>query len=110
VHQLRSALVTFERLGATTWTERVRAELRAAGGRPRRRRDWSTSEELTPQQLQVALTIAQGLTNSEAAAELFVSRKTIEFHLGNIYRKLGLRSRTELTRHFATTEAHHAGR
>jgi DNA-binding CsgD family transcriptional regulator len=108
--QLRSALLTFERLGATPWAKRAQAELRAAGGRPRPRRDWSTTEELTPQELQVALTIAQGLTNPEAAATLFLSRKTIEFHLGNVYRKLGLRSRTELTRHFTTTGALDAGR
>jgi DNA-binding CsgD family transcriptional regulator len=52
---------------------------------------------LTPQELQVALVIAEGATNAEAAATLFVSPKTIEFHLTNIYRKLGVRSRSELT-------------
>jgi DNA-binding CsgD family transcriptional regulator len=108
--QLRSALATFEQLGATPWAERARAELRAAGARPRRRADWSAARELTAQELQVALTIAQGLTNPEAAVALFLSRKTIEFHLGNVYRKLGLRSRTELTRRLATTGALDRGR
>jgi DNA-binding NarL/FixJ family response regulator len=52
---------------------------------------------------QVALTIAKGATNREAAAALFLSLKTIEFHLANIYRKLGLRSRSELTRNILET-------
>lgn len=53
---------------------------------------------LTPQELQVAALVAGGSTNKEAAASLFLSAKTIEFHLGNVYRKLGIRSRTELAR------------
>ena len=51
---------------------------------------------LTPQELQVALTVAAGATNKEAAAALFLSTKTVEFHLSNAYRKLNLRSRAEL--------------
>jgi DNA-binding CsgD family transcriptional regulator len=57
-----------------------------------------TSASLTPQELQVALVVAKGATNSEAAAVLFLSVKTIEFHLRNAYRKLGIRSRVELAR------------
>jgi DNA-binding CsgD family transcriptional regulator len=53
---------------------------------------------LTPQELQVALQVARGSTNREVAAALFLSTKTIEFHLRNLYRKLGIRSRTELVR------------
>ena len=53
-------------------------------------------EELTPHELQVALLVAQGLTNREAGTALFLSPKTIEHHLSAIYRKLGLRSRTQL--------------
>jgi DNA-binding CsgD family transcriptional regulator len=53
---------------------------------------------LTAQELLVAMTVAQGMTNREAAAALFLSPKTVEFHLGNIYRKLGVRSRTVLVR------------
>lgn len=56
---------------------------------------------LTPQELHVALAVADGATNKEAAGALFISAKTVEFHLGHIYRKLGLRSRTELARHIA---------
>jgi DNA-binding NarL/FixJ family response regulator len=53
---------------------------------------------LSPRELQVALTVAAGATNREAAARLFLSEKTIERHLGSVYRKLGVRSRTELAR------------
>ena len=61
----------------------------------RRRSDPDTSQ-LTPQELQVALVVARGATNKEAAAQLYLSPKTIEKHLGSVYTKLGLRSRTEL--------------
>ena len=93
--QLRTALETFERLGARPWAERASDELRATGERIARR-DPTASERLTPQELQIALTVARGATNREAGAALFLSPKTIEFHLGRVYRKLGLRSRTEL--------------
>lgn len=53
-------------------------------------------EELTPQELQVALTVAGGLSNKAAAAQLFLSTKTIEAHLHRAYRKLGIHSRDEL--------------
>jgi DNA-binding CsgD family transcriptional regulator len=54
--------------------------------------------QLTPQELQVALVVAGGATNIEAGAQLFLSPKTIEYHLSNAYRKLGIRSRAELVR------------
>jgi DNA-binding CsgD family transcriptional regulator len=92
---LRAALETFERLGAAPWAEHAAAELRATGERVRRRSDPDTSQ-LTPQELQVALVVARGATNKEAAAQLYLSPKTIEKHLGSVYTKLGLRSRTEL--------------
>jgi DNA-binding CsgD family transcriptional regulator len=95
--ELREALAVFERLGAQPWAERARRELRASGERVRRGSPAAT-EQLTPQELQVALEVARGSTNREAAAALFLSLKTIEFHLRNIYRKLGIRSRTELVR------------
>jgi DNA-binding CsgD family transcriptional regulator len=94
---LRAALETFERLGAAPWAEHAAAELRATGERVRRRSDPDTSQ-LTPQELQVALVVARGATNKEAAAQLYLSPKTIEKHLGSGYTKLGLRSRTELAR------------
>ena len=95
--ELREALAAFERLGAQPWAERARSELRASGERVRRGSP-TAAEQLTPQELQVALEVARGSTNREAAAALFLSPKTIEFHLRNIYRKLGIRSRTELVR------------
>lgn len=93
---LRPALETFERLGAEPWADRTRAELRACG--ERRTGTARRSESLTAQELQVALLVAEGASNRDAAAALFVSPKTIEFHLSNVYRKLGVASRTQLVR------------
>jgi DNA-binding CsgD family transcriptional regulator len=100
---LRGALATFETLGATPWAEQAAAHLRATGEHVRQRSDPDTSE-LTPQELQVALIVVRGATNKEAAAQLFLSPKTIEKHLGAAYAKLGLRSRAELARVFAARE------
>jgi DNA-binding CsgD family transcriptional regulator len=97
--RLRAAIATFDSLGAGPWAERARAELRASGERARRRS--SPVEALTQQELAVARLVVSGATNREAAATLFVSPKTIEFHLANTYRKLHVRSRTELVRTFA---------
>ena len=69
--------------------------------RLRRRQSWE-EEELTPQELQIALHVARGMTNRQVGAALFLSHKTIEFHLGRIYRKLNMRARAELIRRFAT--------
>jgi DNA-binding CsgD family transcriptional regulator len=102
--QLHAALEAFEQLGAEPWAEQARAELRATGERVRRRAQ-PTLAELTPQELQVALLVTRGATNKEAAAQLFLSPKTIERHLGSIYAKLGVRSRTELTAVFAPPPA-----
>jgi DNA-binding CsgD family transcriptional regulator len=99
--QLRAALQTFERLGAGPWEDRARAELRASGERLRRRQPHE-AEELTPQELQIAIQVAEGKSNKDVGAALFISHKTVEFHLGRIYRKLGIRSRAELIRRFAT--------
>jgi DNA-binding CsgD family transcriptional regulator len=97
--QLGEALTTFNRLGATAWARRAEAELGATGITARRRPTGeATTERLTPQELQVALVVADGATNAEAAARLFLSAKTIEFHLSNAYRKLGIRSRSALVR------------
>jgi DNA-binding CsgD family transcriptional regulator len=98
--QLRAALEAFEQLGAEPWAEQARAELRATGERLRQRTG-APLGELTPQELQVALVVARGATNKEAAAQLYLSPKTIEKHLGSTYMKLGLRSRTELAAAFA---------
>jgi DNA-binding CsgD family transcriptional regulator len=92
---LEAALDTFERLGAAPWAERARQELRASG-QATRRRDPSTLWQLTPQELQVARFVAQGLPTREVAAQLFLSPRTVEFHLRNVFGKLGISSRTQL--------------
>ena len=97
---LKLALETFEAQGAEAWADRVRAELRASGETLRRRKAWEV-EELTPQELQISIHVARGMTNREVGAALFLSHKTIEFHLGRIYRKLKMHSRAELIRRFA---------
>ena len=98
--QLREALEAFEDQSAEAWIERTRAELRASGETLRRRKSWE-EEELTPQELQIALHVARGMTNREVGAALFLSHKTIEFHLGRVYRKLDMHSRAELISRFA---------
>jgi DNA-binding CsgD family transcriptional regulator len=92
---LRAAHDTFEQLGAVPWVELARTEL-AATGETARRREPATLGELTPQELKIALLLAEGKTTREAAAALFLSPKTIEYHLRNAYRKLNVRSREEL--------------
>jgi DNA-binding CsgD family transcriptional regulator/Tfp pilus assembly protein PilF len=93
---LREALETFRRLDATPWADRARRELVAAGGHAAPKEAHRQMTDLTPQELMVALTVARGATNKEAAAELFLSPKTIEHHLTRTYQKLGIRSRSEL--------------
>ena len=94
---LRSAVEGFERLGAAPWAERARRELRATG-ETARKRDTSPLAELTPQELQVARLVSEGATNKAVAAQLFVSPKTVEYHLRKVFAKLGIASRNELFR------------
>jgi DNA-binding CsgD family transcriptional regulator len=94
--QLRAAIDLFEHLGARPWSATAHREL-AATGETARRRDPSTQQQLTPQELRIALVLAEGRTTREAAAALFLSPKTIEYHLRSVYRKLGVSSRDELT-------------
>jgi DNA-binding CsgD family transcriptional regulator len=101
--QLTQALTTFERLGAAPWAERTRHELAATGLKARTRSSPTATEQLTPQELRVALIIADGATIREAAVQLFLSPKTIEAHLSRAYRKLGVHNRAQL----ATTLTHH---
>ena len=94
---LRAALEGFERLGAVPWGERARRELRATG-ETARKRNLSPLAELTPQELQVARLVGEGATNKAVAAQLFVSPKTVEYHLRKVFAKLGIASRSELIR------------
>jgi DNA-binding CsgD family transcriptional regulator len=93
------ALGILERLGAAPWVDMARDELRVSGGTLSER--GRTIENLSPAELQVAIVVGRGATNREAAAELFLSPKTVDHHLSRIYSKLGLRSRAELARHMA---------
>ena len=90
---LESALAVFEELGAALWAERARAEIARLGGRRSRDRD-----ELTETERRIAELAADGRSNREIAGELFVSERTVESNLTRAYRKLGVRSRTELAR------------
>jgi DNA-binding CsgD family transcriptional regulator len=92
---LRQSLSRFEALGAEPWAQQAKAELSAIGDTPIPRQH-ARLTALTPQELQVALVVASGATNTEAAGTLFISSKTVEFHLSHVYRKLGVRSRTQL--------------
>jgi DNA-binding CsgD family transcriptional regulator len=98
---LRAAYGAFERLGAAAWAEAASAEL-AATGETARKRDPSTLGDLTPQELQIALLLAEGKTTREAAAAVFLSPKTVEYHLRHVYQKLGIRSREELAAAFSS--------
>jgi DNA-binding CsgD family transcriptional regulator len=95
--QLRAALEGFERFGAEPWAERARTELRASG-ETARSRDPEAAPRLTPQELQVAQLVAQGLSNKEVAAQLFLSPRTIDAHLRSVFAKLEITSRTQLAR------------
>ena len=92
---LHSALKSFEQLGAAPWSERALAELQASGETARVRDD-GHRQQLTPQELQVALSLAEGATTREAAAKLYLSPKTVEYHLRHVYDKLEIRTRDEL--------------
>jgi DNA-binding CsgD family transcriptional regulator len=89
---LEAARATFAALGARPWRERAEGELRRIGGRH------ASGDELTPAERRVADLVAHGDTNRQVAAALFLSPKTVEAHLRSIFRKLGVRSRSELTR------------
>ena len=88
------ALSAFEEMGAASWAARARQELGAIGGRTR-------AEGLTPAERRVADLVANGRTNAEVAATLFLAERTVASHLTRVYAKLGVRSRTELARKLA---------
>jgi DNA-binding CsgD family transcriptional regulator len=93
---LRAAFEIFDRLGAAPAAEATAIELRATGERPRGR-GASVLADLTPQELQIASMLAAGRSTKEAASALFLSPKTVEYHLRHVYTKLDVHSREELT-------------
>ncbi|MFI5614324.1 AAA family ATPase [Amycolatopsis sp. NPDC051903] len=94
---LRAALETFERAGAAAWAERAATELRASG-ESAHKRDEAQWARLTPQELQIARFAGEGASNPDIAAKMFLSRRTVEYHLHKVFTKLGVTSRTELAR------------
>ena len=92
---LEAARATFDQLGATSWAERARSELGRVGGRSASPGTLTTAEE------RIAALVAEGKSNKEVAATLFISVKTVEVTLTRVYRKLGVKSRAELAARFA---------
>jgi DNA-binding CsgD family transcriptional regulator len=93
--QLRAAHRQFTEFGMEAFTERARAELQATGERVRKR-TVETRTNLTPQDAQISHLVAHGASNPEIAGQLFISPSTVEYHLRNVFRKLGVKSRTQL--------------
>ena len=93
--ELRSAMELFVTIGADAFAGRARSELLATGERARARRP-GTARKLTPQEHRIAYLACDGLTNPEIGSELFISPRTVEYHLGNVFGKLAISSRTEL--------------
>ena len=94
--QLRAAYDEFTSIGLEAFAERARRELMATGETVRKR-SVQTRDDLTPQERQIAELARDGLSNPEIGARLFVSRRTVEWHLHHVFAKLGIRSRGELS-------------
>jgi ATP/maltotriose-dependent transcriptional regulator MalT len=92
---LRSALTTLTLIGARSWAEQARAELRATGERPPAP-GWTAADQLSSQELQIARLAAQGLSNREIGQRLFLSHRTVGSHLYRIFPKLDITSRAQL--------------
>jgi DNA-binding CsgD family transcriptional regulator len=103
--QLRTAHESFTEFGMEAFAERARVELDATGEHARKR-TVETRDDLTPQEAQIARLAAEGATNQEIAAQLFISRNTVGYHLREVFRKLGVRSRHQLEQHLLEAGAH----
>jgi DNA-binding CsgD family transcriptional regulator len=95
---LRAALDALDRTGAAPWADQARAELTATGASSPRT-DWARSPRLTPQELHVTRLAAQGLSNRDIAAQMFLSPRTVGYHLYKAFPKLGITSRSQLNPH-----------
>jgi DNA-binding CsgD family transcriptional regulator len=100
--QLRKAHERFSEFGMEAFAERARGELEATGERARRR-TVETRDDLTPQEAQISRLAADGATNQEIAAQLFISPSTVDYHLRKAFRKLGIKSRHQLKQHMLQT-------
>ena len=95
--QLRAAHEMFSTMGAEAFAERARRELLATG-ETARKRTWRRTDALTPQEAQIALLARDGLSNPEIGAQLFLSPRTVQYHLHKVFQKVGLTSRNQLSR------------
>ena len=102
--QLKAALNAFERMGARGFADRARRELLATGETVRKRTD-DTRGDLTPQEAQIARLASDRLTNPEIAAQLYLSPRTVEYHLRKVFQKLGISSRRELANALAASRS-----
>jgi DNA-binding CsgD family transcriptional regulator len=96
--QLRHAHELFTQFGMEAFAERARVELEATGEHARKR-TVDTRDDLTPQEAQISRLAAEGATNQEIAAQLFISPSTVDYHLRKAFRKLGVKSRHQLKPH-----------
>jgi DNA-binding CsgD family transcriptional regulator len=103
--RLRTAHELFTEFGMEAFAERARVELEATGEHARKR-NVDTRDDLTPQETQIARLAADGATNQEIAAQLFISRSTVDYHLRKAFRKLGVKSRHQLKEHPLQPSAH----
>ncbi len=95
---LRTAHERLESMGVTGFAERAGRELRATGETTRRRTSATRPQELTAQEAQIARMARDGLSNPEIGSRLFISAHTVQYHLGKVFAKLGITSRSELDR------------
>jgi DNA-binding CsgD family transcriptional regulator len=103
--ELRTAHTSFTEFGMEAFAERARVELEATGEHARKRAV-ETRDELTPQEAQISRLAADGATNQEIAAQLFISPSTVDYHLRKAFRKLGIKSRRQLKQHVLQPGAH----
>ncbi len=103
--QLRTAHTLFTEFGMEAFAERARVELQATGEHARKR-TVETRDDLTPQEAQISRLAADGATNQEIAAQLFISPSTVDYHLRKAFRKLGVKSRHQLKQHLLQRGAH----